>query len=153
MSAVTIVPHKVERGMLRVGSMTLSAGTVADSSPSSGHKVRIAAAVTAETVNGCGSTLITEGSARPSSRNARATTASSGMSLSTVVTSWKIPTCFQPRQLTNVRIQTSPQSAADASPRIEIRPAGLRINACELRKHDREQHAAHRREDPAEDAV
>jgi hypothetical protein len=32
-------------------------------------------------------------------------TASSGMSLRTVVTSWNTPTCFTPRQFTYVRIQ------------------------------------------------
>ena len=61
MIAVTTVPHSVERGMLRSGSMTFSAGTVADSSPSSGQRVRIAAASHwPEIVNGCGSTLISE---------------------------------------------------------------------------------------------
>ena len=62
MSAVTSVPHSVARGMLRFGSMTLSAGTVADSSPSSAHSVSVADAVIAEIVNGCGSTLITDAS-------------------------------------------------------------------------------------------
>src|SRR5262245_3210610 len=107
MIAVTIVPHSVERGMLRSGSMTFSAGTVADSRPSNGQSVRIAAAVIAEIVNGCGSTLISDASARPSSTIARMITASSGMSFSTVVTSWNTPTCFTPRQFMYVRIQIS----------------------------------------------
>ncbi len=123
MSAVTIVPHSVERGMLRSGSMTFSAGTVADSRPSSGHRVRIAAAVIAETVNGCGSTLISVASPRPSSTIARMTTASSGMSLSTVVTSWNTPAVFTPRQFTNVRIQII-ATAVSAGPPLTLLIAG-----------------------------
>src|SRR4029079_17480047 len=124
MIAVTMVPHNVERGMLRSGSMTFSAGTVADSSPSSGQRVRIAAGVIAEIVNGCASTLISDdASARPSSTIARMITASSGMSLSTVVTSWNTPTCFTPRPLTYVRMQHT-ASGVSAGPPLIVLIAG-----------------------------
>ena len=72
--------------------MTLSAGTVADSSPSRPHSVSVAAAVIAEIENGCGSTLITDEVAAPQSARWPSTmTATSGITFSTVVTSWTTP--------------------------------------------------------------
>src|SRR5690242_6154051 len=45
--AVTAVPKIVDHGIVRSGSRTSSAGTVADSNPMNDHKVSVAAAVTA----------------------------------------------------------------------------------------------------------
>ena len=50
--AVTTVPSIVARGMVRAGSSTLSAGTVADSKPSSAQSARVAAAVIPSSVSG-----------------------------------------------------------------------------------------------------
>ena len=46
-SAATTVPSIVARGIVRPGSSTLSAGTVADSRPSSAQRASVAAAVVA----------------------------------------------------------------------------------------------------------
>src|SRR4051812_31098607 len=85
-NAATNVPSNVARGIVRCGSMTCSAGTVADSSPSSAHKVSVAEAVTAESVKGCASTLITAAFCSPNSTHARTMTASSGSNFNAVVT-------------------------------------------------------------------
>jgi hypothetical protein len=50
--AVTTVPSIVARGMVRAGSSTVSAGTVADSKPSSAQSARVAAVVIPSSVRG-----------------------------------------------------------------------------------------------------
>ena len=50
--AVTTVPSIVARGMVRSGSSTFSAGTVADSKPRSAQSARVAAAVIPSSVSG-----------------------------------------------------------------------------------------------------
>src|SRR5437868_6363963 len=105
------VPQSVARGMLRSGSMTLSDGTVAHSSPSNAHNVNVADAVIAEIVNGCGSNLMTLVSCAANSQKASAMIPSSGSSFNTVVTICTTPMCLTPRQLRNVRSQISTTEA------------------------------------------
>ena len=102
---VIAVPQIVARGIVFSGSITLPAGTVADSSPRNAHSVIVADAVTAARLSGCGSTRMTDASPLPSSTIASTTIASNGITLSTVVTIWTTPICRTPRQLRNVRIQ------------------------------------------------
>ena len=45
MIVVTTVPQSVARGIVRSGSITLPAGTVADSRPRNAHKVSVAVAI------------------------------------------------------------------------------------------------------------
>src|SRR5262245_14450854 len=85
--------------------MTLPAGTVADSSPRNAHRVNVAEAVTAGRLKGCGSTRMTDASPLPNNISASTTIASSGITLSTVVTICRTPICRTPRQLRYVRIQ------------------------------------------------
>src|SRR5262245_57211840 len=92
--------------MVFSGSMTLPAGTVADSKPRNAHSVSVADAVTADRVHGCGSTRMTDASPLPSNTTASTTIANKGITLSTVVTIWKTPICRTPRQLRKVRIHT-----------------------------------------------
>src|SRR4029453_8501708 len=102
---VMALPQSVARGIVLSGSITLPAGTVADSSPRNAHRVSAADALTAERVSGCGSTRITDASLLPSNTIASTTIASNGITLSTVVTICSTPICRTPRQFRNVRIQ------------------------------------------------
>ena len=47
-------------------------------------------------------------------------TASSGITFSTVVTSWNTPACLTPRQFTNVRIQISATAVSCGPPFIDL---------------------------------
>src|ERR1700684_1571541 len=83
-SAVITVPSSVAMGIVRAGLATLSAGMVADSSPSNAQSVKVAAAVTPLTESGIFSVdtaLLECKDAMPS-----APTASSGSIFNTVVT-------------------------------------------------------------------
>ena len=113
-SAVTRVPMMVERGMVRSGSATSSAGTVADSRPMNAHRVSAAAAVTEPNTDPPAGL---NGPKLPPSKNSSPTVAmaSSGTSLRTVVTAWTQPPWRTPRALTAVSVQIAATATAAAS--------------------------------------
>ena len=92
MSAVTTVPSRVARGMMRPGSRTLLAGIVADSRPSSAQRVSVAAAVVPPMDSGIPAAARTV--AERTENKPKAEIATSGMIFSTVVTP-----CTQPEAL------------------------------------------------------
>ena len=112
--AVTRVPMMVERGMVRLGSVTSSAGTVADSRPMKAHSVRAAAAVTEPNTD---PPLGLNPPKLPPSKNSSPTVAmaSSGTSFRAVVTAWTQPPWRTPRAFTRVRAQIAATATAAAS--------------------------------------
>ena len=104
----------VERGMVRLGSSTSPAGTVADSRPMNAHRVKAAAAVIAPKDD---PPLALNGLKLPPSMNSSPTVAiaSSGSSLRAVVTPCTQPPWRTPRALTPVSSQIAATATAAAS--------------------------------------
>ena len=120
MTPARIIPAIVARGIVRAGSRTCSAGTVADSSPSNAHKVSVAAAVmlasfkSAKPAKGGSDAFVSPppDNTKPASK----ITASNGMTFRTVVTNCTEPASTAPRQLIAVSNQIDPQVTKAWSP-------------------------------------
>ncbi len=99
------------RGIVRSGSFTSSAGTVADSSPMKAHNVRAAAAVMPPSIpSPVPSPAGANGVKLPASMKNRPTTpiTASGTNFRTVVSSCRMPLSRTPRMLTAVSSQITP---------------------------------------------
>ena len=120
------VPQSVARGMVRAGSATLPAGTVADSSPSSAHRVSAAVAPTAPGEKPPASGW-TGRAPPPSIAAATISTAASGSSLRTVVTSWSLATAPVRQQLSAVNSHTAATASKAGSPATPAMPGAKRL--------------------------
>jgi hypothetical protein len=111
--AVTSMPMTVERGMVRLGSVTSPAGTVADSRPMKAHSVRAAAVTEPNTDPPLG----LNPPKLPPSKNSSPTVAmaSSGTSLRAVVRACTQPPWRTPRALTKANTRASSTAPAVVS--------------------------------------
>ncbi len=108
-ASVAAVPSTVARKIVRFGSSTSSAGTVADSKPSSPHRRRTEEAAIARKLD---PPLTFAGVRLSTSRYASPSVAkrSSGITLRTVVTSWKTAASRTPQALRAVSSHTAPSA-------------------------------------------
>ena len=111
--AASSTPKIVARGMVRTGSTTSPAGTVADSRPRKAHSVTAAAAEIAARSD-WPLRLITVKLAGSTHHQPSTPISSSGTSLSTVVSTCTAPASFTPRTL----IRVSSQMATSAVSRL-----------------------------------
>src|SRR5262245_10490831 len=100
-NALASVPATVARGTTRSGSSILSAGTAADSNPTTAQSASVAAAAVPSKDTGGPEVAALSHSGRQRSA-ARAGITTSGTLLSTVVTDCTHPAARTPRQLTSV---------------------------------------------------
>nr|WP_235999244.1 hypothetical protein [Qaidamihabitans albus] len=111
------MPISVARGIVCRGSRTSRAGTVADSMPMNAHSLSAAAAVTAPK-EPCPLALNGVKLAESAKNGTTSATASSGTSLSTVVTTCTMPPWRTPNALTAVPPQIAASATAAAANRL-----------------------------------
>ena len=114
------MPITVARGIVRSGSLTSSAGTVADSRPMKAQRVRSAAALMPqskplESVNGSKLRAVHEEQADHADHEQRD-------ELEIVVTTWTMPAARTPTMLTSVRIQMSAMATSTATQFVATSP-------------------------------
>ena len=108
MSPVTAVPIRVARGMVRAGSRTLSAATLADSKPSNAQSVSAADAVMPVPVRPCAGKGAMSARPLPRISSSRTRTTTIGISLIAVVPICVRPAARAPARLMPVISQRKP---------------------------------------------